>query len=98
MTSVRSIRLAPELTIYGAAELRTTLLDALAASPDLELILSDVCEADSAGVQLLIAARRHAAAHGGALQLTGHSAVLLDALALLGLDHNAEPLDTTWKA
>lgn len=92
------MRIAPELTIYSAAELRAALLDALAASPNLELDLADVCEADSAGVQLLIAARRHAAANGGALQLTRHSAVLLDALTLLGLDHNAEPLDTTWKA
>ncbi len=92
-----TLRITPELTIYGAAELRATLLDALAATPTLALDLTDVCEADSAGVQLLIAARRHAAANGGALELTGHSAVLLDALALLGLDHNAEPLDTTWK-
>ena len=87
------MRIAPELTIYGAAELRAELLAALAATAPgatLTLALDDVCEVDSAGVQLLIAARRHAQASGAQLALTGHSAALLDALALLGLDANAD--------
>ena len=86
------LRLEPELTIYSAARVREALLAHLHAGSALSLDLADVCEIDSAGVQLLIAARRDADAGGVALQLRGHSAAVHDAFALLGLDAQCTPL------
>jgi anti-sigma B factor antagonist len=88
----RTLRLEPELTIYGAAQLKQTLLDALVARDPLTLDLADVCEVDSAGVQLLLAALRHAAAAGVPLLLAAHSAAVLEAFALLGRDAQLAPL------
>ncbi|MDM5177573.1 STAS domain-containing protein [Massilia sp. DJPM01] len=85
------LRLEPELTIYSAARVKQTLLDALQARTDLTLDLADVCEIDSAGVQLLLAAARQAQAGGAALRLAGHSAAVQEAFALLGLDPQGVP-------
>lgn len=76
-----------ELTIYRAAELRETLLAALAASPDVDLTLdlSGVTEFDSAGVQLLMAASKSAQARGRALRLVRHSPSVLDGFRVLDL-------------
>ena len=80
------LHLEAELNIYSAGALKQRLLDAFDVTPNLTLDVSSVCEADSAGVQLLIAASRHAAAAGGLLTLEGRSDALFDALGLLGLD------------
>ena len=90
MYAHRTMQLEPELTIYSAAALRQALYDALADGAGLTLDLGQVCEIDSAGVQLLIAAARHAAAAGQPFALTGHSTAVQDAFELLGLN-----LDTT---
>jgi anti-sigma B factor antagonist len=77
-----------ELTIYRAAELRETLqatLAALAPGADLTLGLAGVTEMDSAGVQLLIAARKSAAAAGRALRLRDPSPAVTDVFATLRL-------------
>ncbi len=87
-TTPATLRLAPELTIYSAAQVRQELLDALGASASLTLDLSGVCELDSAGVQLLLAASRHARSHGGILRLRAHAPAVQEAFKLLGL-----PLD-----
>lgn len=82
------LRLDPELTIYGAAALREQLaatLGELAPGAALTLELADVCEIDSAGMQLLIAAQRAAEARGCSLHLRGHSPAVLDAFHLFGL-------------
>ncbi|MFP5392701.1 MAG: lipid asymmetry maintenance protein MlaB [Gammaproteobacteria bacterium] len=88
-TSARqAVRLQPELTIYAAAATRALLLDAMAqarAGGALLLDLSEVCEIDSAGMQLLAAARRSAEQAGLAFALLGHSAAVQDAFALYGL-------------
>jgi anti-anti-sigma factor len=84
-----------ELTIYRAAELRQALLAALGdgAGGDLEIDLAAVTEFDSAGVQLLMAARKSAAARGRALRLVHHSPAVLDAFAVLDLaGHFGDPL------
>jgi anti-anti-sigma factor len=90
------LRLEPELTIYGAAALRQTLVEALShpaaasgGTAPLVLDLADVCDIDSAGVQLLMAARRHADVHGLPLLLRAHSASVHEAFALFGLDDQA---------
>lgn len=82
------LRMEPELTIYGAATLRQQLADILAAlapGAALTLELDDVCEIDSAGMQVLIAAERAAEARGCCLRLRGHSPAVLDAFNLFGI-------------
>jgi anti-anti-sigma factor len=72
--------------IYCASELRAALLDACAATAaEIEIDLSAVAAMDSAGVQVLMAAKRLAGRHGKALRLTRHGAVSLDAIDRLGL-------------
>jgi anti-sigma B factor antagonist len=90
----RVVRLEPELTIYSAAQVKQTLVDALVARDALTLDLADVCEVDSAGVQLLLAAMRQAAAQGVPLLLAGHSAAVREAFALLGLDAQLAPISS----
>lgn len=92
-TGEHVLRLTPELTIYGADALRGLLAeavaDAAAAGQPLVLDLADVCEIDSAGLQLLMAVRVEADARALPLQLRAHSAAASEALALFGLDDQA---------
>lgn len=74
-----------ELTIYRAAELKAQLLEALEGAGALEVDLSGVTEIDSAGVQLLLLARRHAQSLGRELTLRAPSAAVLEVFELLDL-------------
>ncbi len=86
MTSVTTLALDGELTIYRAAETRTGLLAAISDSPDgLDIDLAGVTEIDSAGVQLLMAAHRDARARGHRLRITRCNAVVSEAFALFDL-------------
>jgi len=76
MTEPHCLRIDGEFTIYRAVELQSALKAALAGVPDgadLEVDLSAVSEMDSAGVQLLVAARASARAAGCELRLSGRS-------------------------
>ena len=79
------MRIEGELTIYRAAELKDSLLAAVAAQPRVEVDLAGVTEFDTAGVQVLIVAKRAAKARLGELHLVGHSPVVLDVMELLDL-------------
>jgi anti-anti-sigma factor len=83
--NARVLRIEGEMTIYRAAELRQVLLDALAPPGDLNIDLSGVTEIDSAGVQLLVAAKKSAQANSTELHLTGHSAEVLEVLEIFNL-------------
>jgi anti-anti-sigma factor len=88
MNATASLALDGELTIYRAAELRDTLISALAALNDgaaLELNLAEVSELDSAGVQLLMAAKKSAQAAQRDLRLVGHSPAVLEVFETLDL-------------
>lgn len=82
-----------ELTIYRAAELGEALQSALAAAGDLEVNLAGVTEMDSAGVQLLMAAKKSARAAQRCLRLVGHSPAVLEVFEMLDLAaHFGDPL------
>jgi anti-anti-sigma factor len=81
----RALPLDGEMTIYRAAELRASIASAIEGAAALTLDLSEVTEIDSAGAQLLIAARRTARETGCALTIAGCGDEVMDALGVLGL-------------
>jgi len=81
------VRVDGELTIYRAAELKPLLLALPPGDGAIELDLAQVSEIDTAGVQLLLLARREAQALSRPWQIGARSAAVDDALALLGLRH-----------
>jgi len=85
MSATAPICLDGELTIYRAAELKPLLLQWPAGEGAVEIDLFGVDEIDTAGVQLLLLARREAQALGRALRLVGSSRAVDDALTLLNL-------------
>lgn len=81
----QSLRIEGEMTIYTAAELKQRLVGALNAGGDLEIDLSDVSEIDSAGLQLLILAKREGTRRNKNVGLTGHSAAVIECLDLCNI-------------
>jgi anti-sigma B factor antagonist len=79
------LRLDGEMTIYRAAELKQALLAAIDGAASLALDLSGVTEIDSAGLQLLMLAKRTAQSKGGDLHLAAQSNAVADVLDLLDL-------------
>lgn len=87
------IRIDGELSIYRAAELKETLLAAVRDHAAVEIDLSGVTEFDTAGVQLLLLAKREALAAQRTLTLTRHSPVVVEVLELLDLvGHFGDPI------
>ncbi|MBL8333901.1 MAG: STAS domain-containing protein [Rubrivivax sp.] len=88
-----TVTLGPELTIAQAAAWRDMLGEALASTPgDLALDLSSVTDIDSAGIQLLLAARRSVLARGAHLALAEVPPLVRESLAVLGLDEQLQAL------
>lgn len=82
-----SLGIAGEFTIFTAAELKERLLDNIdhSTTQEVEIDLSEVGEIDSAGLQLMILAKRHAAGQGKTLRFCRHSDPVLDLLDLCDL-------------
>lgn len=79
------IRLAGDLTIYHAAAVQPRLLDALSSGRDVDVLLGEVGDIDSAGVQLLLALHRDVTSLGHRCRLTGAPAEVAATLGILGL-------------
>lgn len=73
-------RIEGEMTIYTAAKIKPALLSLLDGCSEAELDLSQVGEIDTAGVQLLLLAKREASQAGKSLRLVGHSPAVVDCL------------------
>lgn len=71
-----------ELSIYSAAETKKQLLELLDQCTEAEIDLAQVSELDSAGLQLLVAAKRAFRQKGGDLKLSNHSPAVLDVFEL----------------
>lgn len=70
------------ISIYTVASLKEEIGCALADHAALEIDLSAVDEIDTAGLQLMLMAKR---VHGKSIQFTAHSVVVLDMLELSNL-------------
>lgn len=88
------LRLGGELTIYHAGELRRALLDEAGAAAQVRTLdLAAIEEFDSAGLQVLLLARRAAERAGGRLLLRGHSAPVREVIDRYGLAaHFGDPV------
>ena len=76
------LKIEGELTIFRALELKPALLDDPAPT---EIDLSAVTEIDTAGVQLLMLAKRTALEAKRELRLVGHSAAVIEVFELLNV-------------
>lgn len=77
------ITLTPDgnaMTVYSAEQTKAWLLDALAHCNELAIDLSQVGEMDSAGMQLLLLAKREAGRQGKTLRLASHSPAIVEML------------------
>jgi anti-sigma B factor antagonist len=82
MSTPSTLRIEGELTIFRAMELKPVML----ADPLPEVIdLSGVTELDTAGVQLLMLAKRAAMEQHSELRLVGHSPAVIDVFELLNV-------------
>jgi anti-sigma B factor antagonist len=79
------IALDGEMTIYTAANLKASLMSALAENDALEVDLSGVSELDSSGLQLMVLLKREAGNQGRRVSFVDHSQAVLDVLDLTDL-------------
>jgi anti-anti-sigma factor len=84
-TALLNVVVHGELTVSTGADVRDDLLSALDTADEVEVDLTRVTEIDSAGIQIMIAAKREASARGKSLRFFGHSAAVVDALDLTDL-------------
>ena len=80
MSTDNILRVTGDLTIERAFELKDRFLQSVE-----EIDLSGVTAIDTAGLQLLIMAKREAIATGRELRLTRHSQAVLEVFDLLGM-------------
>jgi anti-anti-sigma factor len=80
--SQNTLKIEGELTIFRAEELKPAIL----CTPPLdEIDLSGVTDLDSAGLQLLMQAKKTALAQQRDVRLSGHSAAVLEVFELLNV-------------
>jgi len=79
------LKIEGTFSIYEAASLREELLERLAGDTDLELDLGGVTECDTAGLQLLCAARKTAWKRDKHLRVVGTPQTLVDTIRRAGL-------------
>lgn len=82
---IHNLSLDGEINIYRAAELKTEVLDALRRAPVLEIDLAGVTELDTAGLQVLMLAKRTATEEQRELHLLNHSPAVVDIVEMLNL-------------
>lgn len=79
------LRIEGEMTVFNAIELKKDLLDAMNECAELEIDLSLVTEFDTAGLQLLISAKCHAANLNKAYRIVSYSPAAASVLDLMNL-------------
>ncbi len=79
------LTISGEMTIYTAAEQKEKVCEVLDDPRDLEINLSGVNEIDSAGMQILMLAKKSRGLKQYKLTLVEHSHEVLDAMETLGL-------------
>ncbi len=87
------LALVGEFCVFNAAEVKPQLFELIQAGAAQEIDLSQVSEIDTAGVQLLLMAKRVAASVERELVLVNHSEAVLEIIELLNLSRDfSDPL------
>lgn len=94
LSAPRPLALSGELTVQTAAATKEALVRHLAEDKDLALDLSGVSEIDTAGLQLLLLARREAATRAVGFSLSAVSAPVRDVLGLARLGDDLDGLSS----
>lgn len=79
------IRIEDELTIYTASAVAAAVSTALNSHASIGIDLSGVTEIDTAGLQILLVARKEALLHERQVRFIGQNRVVLEALQLMNL-------------
>jgi anti-sigma B factor antagonist len=74
-----------DLTIYTAQQHKEQLLLAINNQTALQINLAEVTDIDTAGLQLLILAKRESMRRNIAMSISGHTRVVLDVIELCNL-------------
>jgi anti-sigma B factor antagonist len=82
---IMTLHIEGDMTIYNAAELKAELMKHLAQPGEQEIDLSGVGEMDTAGLQLLVLAKREAARLKTILHFNGHSRAVLEVINLCNM-------------
>ncbi len=87
MPKRRALKMSPPggITIYNAGEFKASVLQGLGGTETLELDLSHVDELDTAGLQVLMLAKREAQRQQKQLSIVAHSPEVQEVFDLLGL-------------
>jgi anti-sigma B factor antagonist len=80
-----AIRIEGSMTVVRALELKPILIHPLQRSQDLDVDLSAISEIDTAGLQLLVLAKKTAIEKKQELRLVGHSPAVVEMFELLNL-------------
>ena len=59
MHNAARLTMSGEMTIYNAAQLKATLAEAMRGATEIEVDLSGIADIDTAGLQLMLIAKRH---------------------------------------
>lgn len=82
---VCKLQIDGDLTIYHGLELKNRLIEHLSANDEIEIDLGGVAEMDTAGAQLLLAAKREGVRLGKQVRFISHSPAVLDMIDLYHL-------------
>jgi anti-sigma B factor antagonist len=82
---IRKLSVDQDMTIYTAMEIKAKFMDMLKKDFEVELDLSRVAEIDTAGLQLLIMAKREFQSSGGNLYLVNHSQAVYEVLDMCNM-------------
>lgn len=59
MQTAARVTLSGEMTIYNAAQIKATLAETMRGAAEIEVDLSGIADIDTAGLQLMLIAKRH---------------------------------------
>ncbi len=76
------VTLSGEMTIYNAAQIKATLAEAMRDAAEVEVDLSGIADIDTAGLQLMLIAKRHP---GCRVRFVNHSPEVLRLVDLANL-------------
>lgn len=82
---IKKLRIDHDMTIYTALETKAQFMEMLKKDFEVEMDLSRVAEMDTAGLQLLILAKREFQSSGGNLYLINHSQAVYEVLDMCNM-------------